>query len=132
MLHPTAPLFSPTNQQVWDGWSLNLSVDAFAAQLKPECEEALKRIFRISDINNDGFLDDTELNEFQIRCFNAPLQPQALQDIKNVVTKSLPTGVVDKGLTMEGIRLSIELHDYIICPCRICFPAPAVYSTWPS
>lgn len=83
----------------------------FAAQLKPECEEALKRIFRISDINNDGFLDDTELNEFQIRCFNAPLQPQALQDIKNVVTKSLPSGVLDKGITMEGIMLSIKFHN---------------------
>ena len=88
----------------------HLSVDAFAAQLKPDCEEALKRIFRISDINNDGFLDDTELNEFQIRCFNAPLQPQALQDIKNVVTKSLPSGVLDKGLTMEGIALAVELY----------------------
>ena len=66
----------------------------------------MKRIFRISDMNNDGFLDDTELNEFQIRCFNAPLQPQALQDIKNVVTKSLPNGVLDKGLTMEGITLT--------------------------
>lgn len=73
--------------------------------MKPDCEEALKRIFRISDINNDGYLDDTELNEFQIRCFNAPLQAQALQDIKNVVTKTLPTGVVDQGLTMEGIAL---------------------------
>ena len=62
----------------------------------------MKRIFRISDINNDGFLDDIELNEFQIRCFNAPLQPQALQDIKNVVMKTLPNGVVDEGLTMEG------------------------------
>lgn len=79
-----------------------MSVCVFTTQLKPDCEEALKRIFRISDINNDGFLDDIELNEFQVRCFNAPLQPQALQDIKNVVTKSLPSGVLDNGLTMEG------------------------------
>lgn len=94
VLHPTAPLFSPSSQQ-----------------LKPDCEEALKRIFRISDINNDGFLDDIELNEFQIRCFNAPLQPQALQDIKNVVMKTLPNGVVDEGLTMEGF---IFLHQLFI------------------
>ena len=37
-----------------------------------------------------GFLDDTELNEFQIRCFNAPLQPQALQDIKKCGNKKPP------------------------------------------
>lgn len=74
-------------------------------QLKPECEEALKRIFRISDSNNDGILDDNELNEFQIRCFNAPLQPQALQDVKNVVMKNITNGVLDNGLTMEGIVL---------------------------
>ena len=94
VLHPTAPLFSPTSQQ-----------------LKPECEEALKRTFRILDINNDRFLDDTELNEFQIRCFNAPLQPQALQNIKNVMTKSLPSGVLGKGLTMEGF---IFMHQLFI------------------
>ena len=97
VLHPTAPLFSPTSHG--------------SQQLKPECEEVLKRTFRILDINNDRFLDDTELNELQIRCFNAPLQPQALQDIKNVMTKSLLSGVLDKGLTMEGC---IFLHQLFI------------------
>ena len=36
--------------------------------------KALRRVFRICDLDNDGFLGDHELNEFQKRCFNAPLQ----------------------------------------------------------
>eukprot|EP00116_Pleurobrachia_bachei_P003593 sb/3463855/ len=56
VLHPTAPLYSPD-----------------LGRLKPLCAESLRRVFRISDLDNDGFLSDYELNEFQKRCFNGPL-----------------------------------------------------------
>ena len=38
--------------------------DSMEKKLKPAFERALRRIFRICDKNNDGYLDDTELCEF--------------------------------------------------------------------
>jgi len=85
VLHPTAPLYSPSDRQ-----------------LKPECIDALERIFKICDVDNDGILNDQELNDFQIRCFDAPLQPQALQDVKSIVQRNVSTGIIQDGLSMEG------------------------------
>ncbi|XP_020626565.1 mitochondrial Rho GTPase 1-A-like [Orbicella faveolata] len=85
VLHPTAPLFS-----------------AESKELKPLCQAALTRIFKISDTDNDGLLNDKELNEFQNRCFNTPLQGQGLQDVKNVVRKNVEGGLRDGGLTLQG------------------------------
>lgn len=36
-------------------------------QLKPSCIKALTRIFKVSDLDNDGILNDNELNFFQVR-----------------------------------------------------------------
>ena len=47
-------------------------------QLTEKCKKALIRIFKICDIDNDGLLNDQELNGFQRRCFNAPLNPQVI------------------------------------------------------
>ena len=42
----------------------------------------------------------------QRRCFNAPLQPQALDDVKAVVRKNIPEGVQNNGLTQIGEYVS--------------------------
>eukprot|EP00061_Rhincodon_typus_P014081 g40883.t1 len=34
-------------------------------------------------------------------CFNTPLAPQALEDVKNVVRKNMSDGVADNGLTLK-------------------------------
>lgn len=34
--------------------------------MKPLCIKALTRIFKVSDLDNDGILNDTELNFFQV------------------------------------------------------------------
>lgn len=54
VIHPTAPLY-----------------DSHEHLLRPACLEALRRIFRLCDVNNDGLLDDGELNDFQVslQCF---------------------------------------------------------------
>ncbi|NWW32919.1 MIRO1 GTPase, partial [Panurus biarmicus] len=85
VLHPTGPLYCPEEKE-----------------MKPACIKALTRIFRISDQDNDGTLNDAELNFFQRICFNTPLAPQALEDVKNVVRKNLSDGVADNGLTLKG------------------------------
>ncbi|ELW61782.1 Mitochondrial Rho GTPase 1 [Tupaia chinensis] len=87
VLHPTGPLYCPEEKE-----------------MKPACIKALTRIFKISDQDNDGTLNDAELNFFQRICFNTPLAPQALEDVKNVVRKHISDGVADSGLTLKVTR----------------------------
>uniref|UniRef100_A0A8C5CGE2 Mitochondrial Rho GTPase n=1 Tax=Gadus morhua TaxID=8049 RepID=A0A8C5CGE2_GADMO len=106
VLHPTGPLYCPEEKE-----------------MKPSCVKALTRIFKVSDLDNDGILNDNELNFFQRTCFNTPLAPQALEDVKNVVRRNMTDGVQDNGLTLKGqstfslrfslgMRQNIRLLDY--------------------
>ncbi|XP_071920549.1 mitochondrial Rho GTPase 1-like isoform X2 [Coffea arabica] len=94
VLHPTAPLFDQETQT-----------------LKPRCVRALKRIFILCDHDMDDALNDEELNEFQVRCFNAPLQPAEIVEVKRVVQEKLGEGVNDLGLTLTGF---LYLHALFI------------------
>ncbi|GJM97017.1 hypothetical protein PR202_ga13909 [Eleusine coracana subsp. coracana] len=85
VLHPTAPLF-----------------DQEAQSLKPRCVRALKRIFIMCDQDHDGALSDVELNDFQVKCFSAPLQPTEISGVKRVVQEKMPEGVNENGLTLTG------------------------------
>ncbi|GKB79912.1 mitochondrial Rho GTPase 1-like protein [Tanacetum coccineum] len=85
VLHPTAPLFDQEKQT-----------------LKPRCVRALKRIFILCDQDRDGALSDAELNDFQVKCFNVPLQPSEIVGVKRVVRDKLPEGVNEHGLTLAG------------------------------
>lgn len=85
VLHPTAPLYDPE-----------------AKQLRPACARALTRVFRLSDQDLDQGLSDAELNAFQKSCFGHPLAPQALEDVKTVVSKHVAGGVRDGRLTLDG------------------------------
>uniref|UniRef100_A0A8D3C0N7 Ras homolog family member T1 n=1 Tax=Scophthalmus maximus TaxID=52904 RepID=A0A8D3C0N7_SCOMX len=94
VLHPTGPLYCPEKKDV-----------------RLLCVKALTRIFKVSDLDNDGILNDNELNFFQRTCFNTPLEPQALEDVKNVVRKNLSDGVCDNGLSLKGF---LFLHTLFI------------------
>uniref|UniRef100_A0A8C2WRY0 Ras homolog family member T1 n=1 Tax=Cyclopterus lumpus TaxID=8103 RepID=A0A8C2WRY0_CYCLU len=94
VLHPTGPLYCPERRD-----------------MKSLCVKALTRIFKVSDLDNDGILNDNELNFFQRTCFNTPLESQALEDVKNVVRKNLSDGVCDNGLTLTGF---LFLHTLFI------------------
>ncbi|TRY56363.1 hypothetical protein DNTS_034964 [Danionella cerebrum] len=85
VLHPTGPLYCPEKKE-----------------MRTACVRALTRIFKVSDLDNDGILNDLELTFFQKVCFNTPLAPQALEDVKNVVRKNVTDGVLDNGLTLKG------------------------------
>ncbi|KAJ4967913.1 hypothetical protein NE237_014614 [Protea cynaroides] len=85
VLHPTGPLFDQETQT-----------------LKPRCVRALKRIFILCDHDRDGALSDAELNDFQVKCFNAPLQPSEIVGVKRVVQEKQPEGVNSHGLTLTG------------------------------
>ncbi|XP_048103409.1 mitochondrial Rho GTPase 1b isoform X5 [Alosa alosa] len=94
VLHPTGPLYCPDQKE-----------------MKVACLRALTRIFKVSDLDNDGILNDNELNFFQRTCFNSPLAAQALEDVKNVVRKNINNGVCDNGLTLNGF---LFLHTLFI------------------
>ncbi|CAM8896051.1 unnamed protein product [Rhodiola kirilowii] len=99
VLHPTAPLY-----------------DQETLSLKPRCMRAFKRIFIICDKDGDGVLSDSELNEFQIKCFDAPLQPAEIVGVKRVIHDKLPEGINDRGLTLIGF---LFLHCLFIEKGRI-------------
>ncbi|XP_020254542.1 mitochondrial Rho GTPase 1-like [Asparagus officinalis] len=92
VLHPTAPLFDKETQS-----------------LKPRCISALKRIFILCDTNRDGALSDSELNDFQVKCFSAPLQPTEIAGVKKVVQEKMSDGVNENGLTLTGFLFLHEL-----------------------
>ncbi|XP_018570629.1 mitochondrial Rho GTPase isoform X2 [Anoplophora glabripennis] len=94
VLHPTSPIYSVEKEDLTDA-----------------CKKALIRIFKICDIDCDGLLNDIELNNFQSRCFNAPLQPQVLDDVKAVLRKNLEDGVCQNCVTMKGF---LYLHSLFI------------------
>lgn len=99
VLYPTAPLY-----------------DARSHQLKPACLRALRRIFKVCDVDKDGLLSDTEINAFQAKCFAAPLQQSELDGVKEVVYKALPEGIRDDALTEEGFQV---LHTIFIQKGRL-------------
>lgn len=76
VLHPTAPLY-----------------DSREHVLKPACEAALRRIFKLCDVDKNGILDAAELNEFQRKCFDSPLQSQELEGIQDMVRQFGEGGV---------------------------------------
>lgn len=55
VLHPTAPLY-----------------DSREHVLKPQCVDALRRIFKLCDSDKDNVLNDIELNEFQVNGKKTP------------------------------------------------------------
>lgn len=78
-------------------------------------------------------------------CFNTPLAPQALEDVKNVVRKHLSDGVADSGLTLRGrgwllhhflprglTPVGPTLHQSYFCPfptpLNLIFPISIIYT----
>lgn len=76
VLHPTGPLYCPDLKEVWQIILCGSIFHEFSGvpvkplglwlQMKSACLRALTRIFRVSDLDNDGILNDNELNFFQV------------------------------------------------------------------
>ncbi|KAF4595580.1 mitochondrial Rho GTPase 1 [Ophiocordyceps camponoti-floridani] len=83
--HPIAPLF-----------------DYKEGHLKPACVAALTRVFFLCDKDQDGYLNDQEMRDFQARCFDKPLTGEDLDNIKLSISKSLHNANMDKGVDRPG------------------------------
>lgn len=66
--------------------NLVLTTASSVSQLKASCVKALTRIFKVSDLDNDGILNDNELNFFQVKPHNPqhqrPAQTELSQDTR--------------------------------------------------
>ena len=79
--------------------------DSKDSNLKPACVSALKRVFYLCDIDQDGYLSDNEIYEFQSKCFGRPLGEEDLVHIKQAVQKYDDTSVSEKGMSQQGFIL---------------------------
>ncbi|OTF79727.1 mitochondrial Rho GTPase 1-like protein [Euroglyphus maynei] len=85
VLYPVTPIYYPEERELSDN-----------------CKTALKRIFTICDLDNDGILNDLELNNFQTYCFDSYLLSQTLDDVKYILRSIIPDGVSENGITLPG------------------------------
>ncbi|KAL8693076.1 MAG: hypothetical protein Q9218_002040, partial [Villophora microphyllina] len=83
--------------------------DAKESNLKPACVSALQRIFYLCDRDQDGYLSDKEIQEFQVKCFGKPLSNLDMSNIKASVQKYSADAVADKGITQSGFILLNKL-----------------------
>lgn len=73
--------------------------------LSDNCKMALKRIFKICDADNDGILNEIELNNFQTYCFESYLLSQTFDDVKYILKSIIPDGVSENGITLSGFMV---------------------------
>ncbi|RDL37063.1 Mitochondrial Rho GTPase [Venustampulla echinocandica] len=83
--HPIAPLF-----------------DSKEGNLKPAAVAALKRIFYLSDKDQDGYLNDQEMHAFQEKCFEKQLSDEDLENIKLSISKAFPMSDLERGIDQNG------------------------------
>jgi len=76
--------------------------DSKESNLKAACVSALRRIFYLCDRDQDGYLNDKEIHDFQIKCFGKPLGDGDLYHVKQSIRKYSPDGVTDSGIRQEG------------------------------
>ncbi|KAH9617280.1 hypothetical protein KSS87_004505 [Heliosperma pusillum] len=96
VLHPTPPVF-----------------DLVTKTLTPQYLKALKRIFRLCDLDRDGALSDVELKKFLVKCFPETFRPSTISNVKEIMRRKLPEGVNERGLTFKGF---LCLHEYLLEP----------------
>ncbi|XP_060588592.1 mitochondrial Rho GTPase 1-like isoform X2 [Ruditapes philippinarum] len=96
VLYPMTPLFNPAEKD-----------------LTQKCKMALQRVFRICDLDGDQILRDDEVNLFQRKCFDTPLQTHMLDEVKELVRRSIPDGVTDMG-SWSGFTVKGFLHLFVV------------------
>lgn len=83
--HPIAPLF-----------------DSKESNLKPAAVAALQRIFYLCDRDQDGILNDGEVQAFQLKVFEKPLSEEDLSSIKRSVRTQEPDSSRPDGIDEAG------------------------------
>ncbi|MCJ1482611.1 ERMES complex Ca(2+)-binding regulatory GTPase gem1 [Schaereria dolodes] len=90
--HPIAPLY-----------------DSKESNLKAAAVLALRRVFYLCDRDQDGYLNDKEVHNFQVKCFGKPLGDDDLDNIKQAIEKYSPESVTERGIDERGFLLLNKL-----------------------
>lgn len=91
--HPIAPIY-----------------DAKESNLKPAAVEALKRVFYLCDKDQDGLLNDKEVHDFQLKCFDKPLSDDDLANIKRSIRRPVET---DDTIEIDKVVDGIDVEGFI-------------------
>ncbi|KAF2729440.1 mitochondrial Rho GTPase 1 [Polyplosphaeria fusca] len=86
--HPVAPLY-----------------DSKEAALKPAAVSALQRVFHLCDKDKDGYWNDNEIHDFQLKCFEKPLGEDDLPNIKRSLERFVPGSTGENGIDENGFLL---------------------------
>lgn len=86
--HPIAPIY-----------------DSKESNLKPAAVSALQRIFYLCDKDQDGLLNDAELHDFQIKCFEKPLSEDDLSSVKRSIQRWSEDTASAEGIDVNGFLL---------------------------
>ncbi|KAF2071848.1 hypothetical protein CYY_006840 [Polysphondylium violaceum] len=73
------------------------------------CEKALKRIFKLCDQDNDGSLNDFEINYFQSKCGHESMDTEEISNLKQFVSSKIQDGVDENGFTESGFIFMNQL-----------------------
>eukprot|EP00904_Undaria_pinnatifida_P010000 jgi/Undpi1/612/HiC_scaffold_10.g04076.m1 len=99
-LYPIAPLY-----------------DAKAGQLRSGFERAVRRLFRIYDVDRDGLLCDNELNAFQYSSFQVYLSEEDINALKKILEREAVPGVQDEAFLVrrssEGVPGGITVDGFV-------------------
>uniref|UniRef100_A0A158R4B8 Mitochondrial Rho GTPase n=1 Tax=Syphacia muris TaxID=451379 RepID=A0A158R4B8_9BILA len=94
VLYPTRQLYMPETRE-----------------LTRICRKALMRIFKLCDFDNDGLLNDHELNQFQVLVFDLPMNAVAAANVKAAISSRCDGGIIEGSVTLSGF---IYLHQLFI------------------
>lgn len=80
------------------------ALDSDKIEMAPELVSSLKYVFDRADVDGDGFLNSTELNEIQKACFTeSELGSQIIEQLRGIADMAPgKDGVCDKGFTWPG------------------------------
>lgn len=85
-------------------------------ELTENFKKALTRIFRILDQDNDGRLNDIELNLLQSRVFDDELFDEDLRALKDVIREDGPEYFSERGINLKGFYI---LHRRMLLMMKI-------------
>lgn len=88
--HPISPLY-----------------DHKESTLKPAAIAALRRIFYLCDKDKDGYLNDRELEDFQMKVFERELTQEDIAHLKEGLGNALPVEDTSHGISQQGF---LHLH----------------------
>lgn len=90
LLYPTPPLYTFNSKQY---------------ELTPKFIQALERIFKICDLDNDGVLNEYEMNNFVSRSFDTKLlHHQKFESLKEVIRINFCSTIYETGFTLKAFK----------------------------